>query len=464
MTIHKTKLSGFGKFLPEIWAVLSLIFIFWVVSDFFRIIDSGFFDAYLSPILWVGPISYFAYVVFLVTYVTVGRIKTKYLLQYELRKYKCLPLEKENSSIFNYIKKISEENSIRTPLVYISHSIINNAFSLDDGKTGVIILSKEILEKLTASQIEAVLRHELYHLKYFTTNKLYHLTTFFSTKRNIMYVCFLPLFLISAVHDFFIYRYLWYDLGLVFSILNFRFLLYSLILVSCYLGYAAFSLSRSERSPFIHPTYLSELLSDAFSVLYDKDFENMRNVITSLEREDRPSYHLDFQECFIFKNKNRKLKRDKKRIASPNPLADHQDENNWVDIVYDSKIKSPIRYDYGTRIQFLEDLQLMCNDYVEIKIIRKKTALFRGEYRTISGTVEYLDLWNLIFKKHGLSKELLGSVFSYIKEHEKKFNLVECSKAVGQSEFITLLAILRHIFHKNFGLKWRPPTASKLNK
>lgn len=291
--------------------------------------------------------------------------------------------------MLNSVKKISEELNIETPRVYSSNFIRNNAYAENRSDKKIIVISENLLNSLSQSQLDLVLRHEMFHLKFGGKNVV----------------------------------------------------------------------------------TLNELLCDSFSVLGKNNFHEMKDIIHKITAIENPPLLAGFHECFITTEKRKETNKDKNEIQKQRRESfendsflrrlvifemQYQEGNpyNWVDALHSTNNKKQkIIYDKDARLEFLSDLQMMCEMETEIET----TPHARKMLELPKGDIVLQDMWHKFFRIYGVNEKLLNQVFTYIKEHENKFNLRDCAKKIQQPDFVILLIILNQLMYQKIVLKWRFP-------
>lgn len=217
---------------------------------------------------------------------------------------------------------------------------------------------------------------------------------------------------------------------------------------------------------------LNDLLADAFTVLREKNFDEMKNTVLTITPSEPPPILTGFHECFITHGKGYKKTKERReeiqrkrreeyekdsflrRVFIHHWQFENENPNNWVDAVHSSNNKSEqIIYDKDVRTEFLNDLQMICETNTEIVT----TPHARKILEFPKGDIRLHNFWFDIFKIHNMNEKLDDEVFRYIQEHENKFNLTDCAKNMGRPEFVILLAVLQLIMYRKIVLMWRFP-------
>jgi Zn-dependent protease with chaperone function len=92
-------------------------------------------------------------------------------------------------SLYAYVDNVCQQNSMQTPTVFITtgKGCLNSAAQKLLASTGAIVIGRKLILKTTDDELEAVLAHEIGHIKYNHVNKglLLGLVTFFGSYAGI---------------------------------------------------------------------------------------------------------------------------------------------------------------------------------------------------------------------------------------------------------------------------------------
>jgi|LGOV01.1.fsa_nt_gb heat shock protein HtpX len=82
-----------------------------------------------------------------------------------LRTYNAQKVE-SGEFVYNVMSKLTEKANIKTPELYLFECPVANSFSITKKKRKAIILTTTAVNKLKPEELEAVIAHELGHIKY----------------------------------------------------------------------------------------------------------------------------------------------------------------------------------------------------------------------------------------------------------------------------------------------------------
>lgn len=470
---------------------MNWVLIFWLIFTFafmwYKFFFSSNYGSELAPTITLGVYSgYLVMGAILVSGNEIRKSKRDYVGE-KLRLLGCKELTRErNEEVYDWVQQAAKEQNIPRLEIYLSDIIRNNAFSISGRDRNILVISSNVIDSLDFSGIEAILRHEFYHLKFFTANKFEYLIgqPEFDHRKTLFKLLLIPLFVITIFADYFSASTALGNFLLLegAEVESFLVMLGAdggayVILVLIYVLVIDGILTFSRKSAKMYSAQLSELLSDAFSVLEKKNFREFRELILSLSSEKGGSSRSsEIYECFgsgeIISTEEQAMRdaiQEKRRLEHEKTGVLHnltnmhwqyesQNLNNWVDIIHNYRDKG-CKYDLVVRLEFINDLQKLCEEHVALGAPGSGKGFFKelGDYDQLAGDLDTMSVLSYILGIHGVSNKLLGPVFKYIRSHENDFNLKECAKDVGQTEFIVFVVLLKHILHRNVFLKWRYP-------
>ncbi len=101
---------------------------------------------------------------FIIPGIGIGSYLLSYLFSFYLVKFSYKPISFENKTYRRFLSRISKRLKIKVPSLYIFLSKEPKAFVVD-GFRKAIFLSDSLVERLDKNSLNAVLLHEVYHLK-----------------------------------------------------------------------------------------------------------------------------------------------------------------------------------------------------------------------------------------------------------------------------------------------------------
>jgi hypothetical protein len=342
------------------------------------------------------------------------------------RKFDCVPLG-GLETLAEDVKTVAQDLEISVPKLLTTERIESDIFCIGKDKdSSAVVVSQNLIEKLSLEELLAMLAHELYHVKTFVRTKTSDRIAeqfFFKHTNLLAFGLVLPIGLFAAFFDLSVLRYAFFEYG--YDYLYFWHYLAPFVALLSAAVFAVVAMLLAwvkEKAPITYSNELSEFLADAYARVFLGSAKALLSgtqklgqlaalKLASLVDEKYPTTHFmkDYEPQFGAR---------------------------WQEVVFGNKIAG---YGYSVKREALGFVDMLFSRPVRIKIL-KDFHVSWGLLLLCRGVKPYFT-WQNVFAVNDVKRKSLRKVLDHITRHQESFNIDECSKKLAIPRFHVFLIL-----------------------